>query len=116
MTVRSVLVGVALAVVVLLLGDLADALRGSGGATSIEWALAAQVALGAVAFYGASLGRDDWVAPTVAAALLAWPVVAGLVAWWPALPDWVPLLSDRPTSAVVVGVLATGAVAGRRLR
>lgn len=114
-TLRSVLVGVAVAVAILLLGDLADALRGATGAANSQWALAVHLAIGGVAFYGASWGRDDGVVPTVAAVLLAWPVLAGLVAWWPALPDWVPLLSSRSISAVVVGVLVVGAVAGRRV-
>lgn len=114
--VRSVLVGIAIAAVVLLLDDLADALGGtSARGTAIRWSVLVQVAVGIVAVWAAARGRSDWVVPAVAAVVLAWPLLAATFGWWPTIPAWVPLLAGAPVQPVVVGVLATGAVAGRRL-
>lgn len=116
---RAVLLGLAVALVILLLDDLAGQLGGPRpGSSSGLWALAAVLVAGAVAAYGAAFGRRDALTPAVAAAVLAWPLLAALTPL-PDIPGWVPLIGETnlglTASALLVGVLVTGAVVPRRL-
>lgn len=120
---REVVFGIAVVVVVLLLGDLAARLTGAKGAGSADlaWAMVALVAAGVVVWLGASRGRSDPTAPIVAAVLLLWPLLPTLTAGFvPRPPGWIPLLGDGTLvggTPLAVGVLAGGAaLRGRRGR
>lgn len=116
---RASLVGLGVAVAILLLDDLAGQLGGPrAGSSSGLWALAAVLVAGAVAAYAAVVGRRDPLTPGIAAVVLAWPLLAGTTPL-PDIPAWVPLLGDTnlglTASALLVGVLAAGALLPRRL-
>lgn len=117
--VRGALLGLGVAVAILLLNDLAGQLGGpAAGSSSGLWALAAVLAIGGVAAYGAAAGRRGALTPAVAALILAWPLLAALTPL-PGIPGWIPLIGDTAlsvtASALLVGVLAAGALLPRRL-
>jgi hypothetical protein len=118
--VRSAAMGMALAVAMLLLGQLAESVRDEAArlfsGTYLRWALLIHLVLGAVLAYTAMMARRDWLIPTAAGAVLLVPLLGML-----GLPAPGGLLSLYPPVgafplAVAVGVLAFGAATAGRAR
>lgn len=117
---KSVGLGLLLAVTVLLLAQLADSVRDEAArlasGTHIRWSVLVRLALGGLLGYGVLTGRRDWLIPGTAALVLAVPLLAG-----PGLRLLRPLAELLPASgalpsAVAVGVLVAGAIFGGRSR
>jgi hypothetical protein len=108
--VRSVLLGLAVAIGPLLLIDLAQTLRQgvfeSGESTNIWWMLACYAGVGAIAAFGVAASRRDRVVPAVALMVMLLAVLptvpSNAVAWMRSLP-----LVGGPLQ--VQGSLAVGA-------
>jgi hypothetical protein len=105
---RSVLLGLAVAVGPLLLLDLAATLSGVGGddPVNIWWMLACYAAAGAIVAFGVAASRRDRIVPVVALVVLLYAVL-------PAVPspatDWMRALPFAGGPLRTHGLLAVGA-------
>lgn len=117
---RSVALGLALAVAMLLLDQLATAVRDDAArlfsGAHVRWALVINLALGAVLAYAAMAARRDWLIPATAAVVLLVPLLWAFGLPAPgALTDLYPPVGAFPL-AVAVGVLGFGAATSGRAR
>lgn len=122
--VRSVVTGIAVGVVPLLLVDLAriltEAVDADGGQTSRWWPIAAYLATGLVAAYGAGSGRSERLIPTTGAAVVLLALLAAVPGQPPAGFGGLPLVpgtaAGRAVVAAVAGVYLYSAVRGPKKR
>lgn len=117
---KSVALGVLLAVALLLLEQLATSVRDDavrlGSGAHIRWALLLRLAVGALLGYGVLIARRDWLIPASAAIVLALPLLLAFgVSFLAPLTDLFPPTGSFPL-AVGVGVLAFGAASAGRVR
>jgi hypothetical protein len=115
--VRSLLLGLAVAVGPLLLIDLAQTLRQGafehGDATNLWWMLACYAGVGAIAAFGIAASRRDRIVPAVALVVMLLAVLpavpSGAVAWMRSIPlAGGPLRVD---GSIAVGAALAGAYA-----
>lgn len=118
--VRTAGLGLLLAIALLLLGQLTEAVRDQAAElfsdTRIRWSFLLQLVAGGLLAWGVLQSRRDWLLPATAAFVLAIPLLTLLGVPLPAF-----LSGLRPSAAalpltVAVGVLATGAMMGSRSR
>ncbi len=112
--------GLLVAAAVVLLLDLAGQLQRGGEATFVgplRWSLVALLAVGAIVGGLPTVSRRGALVPAVAAAVLAWPIVAAATIV-PGPPGWLPLLSTTVAHhagevTLLIGALAALAVTRR---
>lgn len=122
--VRSIVTGLAVGIVPLLLVDLAriltEAVAADGGQTSRWWPIAAYLATGLVAAYGAGAGRSERLVPLIGAAVVLLALAAAVPGQPPLGLDALPLfpgtLAGQAVVASVAGVYLYAAVRGPRKR
>jgi hypothetical protein len=122
--VRSVLTGSAVGIVPLLLVDLAriltEAVAADGGQTSRWWPIAAYLATGLVAAYGAGSGRSERLIPLIGAAVVLLALLAAVPGQPPAGIGALPLVpgtaAGQAVLAAIAGVYLYAAVRGPRKR
>jgi hypothetical protein len=117
---KSVALGVLLAVALLLLEQLATSVRDESARlfsqADLRWAILIRLVTGALLGYGVLTARRDWLIPAAAAVVLAVPVLVALgIAFLRPVGDVLPPAGSFPL-AVGVGVLAFGAVSAGRTR
>lgn len=115
---RSAVIGVLLAVALLLLGQLTEAVRDQAAElfsnARIRWSLLLQLVAGGLLAWGVVQSKRDWVLPATAAFVLAIPLLPLFGIQLPgALNELRPTAAALPLT-VAVGVLATGAALGTR--
>ena len=112
--------GLLVAGAVVLLLDLAGQLQHGGESPvvgPVRWSLVALLAVGAIVGGLPAITRRGALVPAVAAAILAWPIVAAATIV-PGPPGWIPLLgrtvgNHAGEATLLVGALAALAVTRR---
>jgi hypothetical protein len=123
--VRSVLLGLAVAIGPLLLIDLAQTLRSavfeSDDSTNVWWMLACYAGVGAIAAFGVAASRRDRIVPAVALVVMLLAVLptvpSNAVAWMRSIPlvgGPLQLQGSVAVGAALVGAYAYALVRGPR--